>query len=426
MAIKQSHVIIAASLAAVGIILSFTLVWADLQSQVETLTEEKEAQQGELEEQQIQLEREETIRLQQQRELEEQQIQAKQERQRLEAEMQQQQIQAEQELKILEEQKLVESEKSQIRLLAESSPILTGLINGELTFYVNQLPSYVSSDVREGVESLASSLNGKYVQSVKLKRVYSTNADFTVNWVKDYQEEAIGRQIGSHLLVGLGRDNCLGEWKPFDEYSVKVIMWQEIGHALGYDHTSDEYNVMYPRLDHRYEYEYDETITLRDGWWRHLALCASGEVFFTTERVSSTGGYKVYVLDAGSSPADVIAGTESFYADCSGYEDNYSAFSKSCNVESGSTLVLYNPSLLGFGNDIEIKIKIRDVESRKDLSITFDNDNMFYSQEYLNYVRELFGNKKVVDTYDKFTNTPEEQEEFQRLIDKMKENLGYK
>jgi len=358
----------------------------------------------------MQLEREETIRLQQQRELEEQQIQA------------------EQELKILEEQKLVESEKSQIRLLAESSPILTGLINGELTFYVNQLPSYVSSDVREGVESLASSLNGKYIQSVKLKRVYSTNADFTVNWVKDYQEEAIGRQVGSYLIVGLGRDNCLGEWKPFDEYSVKAIMWQEIGHALGYAHSSDENNVMYSKLDYRYEYEYDETFTLRDGWWNQFPFCTSGEIYFSTERVSSTGGYEVYVLGADSNPDDVIIGTESFYADCSGYEDTYSAFSKYCNVESGSSLVLYNPSLLGFGleDDIEIKIKIKDVESRRDLSTTFDNDSMFYTQEYLNYVRELFGNKKVVDTYDKFINTPEEREEVQRYIDKMKENLGYK
>ena len=176
-------------------------------------------------------------------------------------------------------------------------------------------------------------------------------------------------------------------------------MWQEIGHALGYAHSSDENNVMYSKLDHRYEYEYDETFTLRDGWWNQFPFCTSGEIYFSTERVSSTGGYKVYVLDADSNPDDVILGTEQFYVDCSGYEDNYSAFSKSCNVESGSTLVLYNPSLLGFGNDIEIKIKIRDVESRRDLSIVFGNDNMFYTQEYLNYVRELFGNKKVADTY---------------------------
>ena len=335
------------------------------------------------------------------KETEQQQIQAEQERQRLEVEMQQQQIQAEQELKILEEQKLVESEKSQIRLLAESSPILTGLINGELTFYVNQLPSYVSSDVRESVESLASSLNGKYIQSVKLKRVYSTNADFTVNWVKNYQEEAIGRQIGGHLIVGLGTDNCLGEWRPFDEYSVKVIMWQEIGHALGYDHTSDENNVMYPKLDTRYEYEYDETITLRDGWWKPIVFCSSGEMYYSTERVSSIGGYKIYVIPPDASPEGVITNLEEFYTDCSAYEDTYTAFSKTCNVERGSHLMLYNPSLLfGTEGDIEIKIKIKEVESRRDLSIVFGNDNMFYSQEYIDHVRELFGNKKVADTYD--------------------------
>jgi len=411
--IKQSYLIIIISVVVVGAISSSLFVIVSLQSQVEELSKEtkqqqsqleaelavKEQQQRELEEQRRELEHEEAIRLQQQRELEEQQIQAEQERQRLETEMQQQQIQAEQELKILEEQKLVESEKSQIRLLAESSPILTGLINGELTFYVNQLPSYVSSDVREGVEGLALSLDGKYIQSVKLKRVYSTNADFTVNWVKDYQEEAIGRQVGSHLLVGLGSNNCLGEWKPFDEYTVKVIMWQEIGHALGYDHVSDENNVMYPKLDTRYEYEYDETFTLRDGWWNQFPFCTSGKIYFSTERVSSTGGYEVYVLGADSNPDDVILGTEPFYDDCSGYEETYTAFSKSCNVESGSSLVLYKPSLLGFGNDVEIKIKIRDTESRRDLSTTFDSNNMYYTQEYLNYVRELFGNKKVADTY---------------------------
>jgi len=385
----------------VGAISSSLFVMVDLQSQVEELSKETEQQQIQAEQERQRLEAEMQERQRLEAEMQQQQAQAEQERQRLEAEMQQQQAQAEQELKILEKQKLVEGEKSQIRLLAKSLPIFTGLINGELTFYVNQLPSYVSSDVREGVESLASSLNGKYIQSVKLKRVYSTNADFTVNWVKNYQEEAIGRQIGGHLIVGLGTDNCLGEWRPFDEYSVKVIMWQEIGHALGYDHTSDEYNVMYQGLDYRYEYEDDETITLRDGWFKPIVFCSSGEMYYSTERVSSIGGYKIYVIPPDASPEGVITNLEEFYTDCSAYEDTYTAFSKTCNVERGSHLMLYNPSLLfGTEGDIEIKIKIRDIEPRNTITTTFDSNNMYYTQEYYNHVRELFGNKKVADTYD--------------------------
>ena len=175
-------------------------------------------------------------------------------------------------------------------------------------------------------------------------------------------------------------------------------MWQEIGHALGYDHTSDENNVMYPKLDTRYEYEYDETITLRDGWWKPIVFCSSGEMYYSTERVSSIGGYKIYVIPPDTSPEGVITDLEEFYTDCSAYEDTYTAFSKTCNVERGSHLMLYNPSLL-FGLEGDIKIKIRDTESRRDLSTTFDSNNMYYTQEYLNYVRELFGNKKVADTY---------------------------
>ena len=309
---------------------------------------------------------------------------------KLESLRKQEQYQAEQERQRLEEQNQIDSEKSKIRLLARNSPLIQGLVNGgTLTYYFTPLENYVSQNVRVMVESMATGMNGQTINGVTLKRVYSNNADFTINWVKDYQEETIGRQVGDYLIVGLGNSEC-GEWKPFDAQSVAILTWHEIGHALGQDHSNNVNNIMYPSMDAKYEYDYDEKIILSDGYWKQIGFCHSGSVYFSTERVGSSDGYKVYVIGSNVNPSDAINLEASFYFDCSGYDDTWKSFSRNCNVEQGSSLVIYNPSILGAGSDIPINVKIIDKNTMSIIDTSYEKNNRYFSQEYLNYVKTLF------------------------------------
>ena len=292
---------------------------------------------------------------------------------------------------VIGDQLRLEKEKNEIRLKAESFPVVKGWMTGELSYYVNTLPSYASQNVQKNVENLASWMDGTYVNGVKLKRVYSGYADFSINWVKDYQEEAIGRQVGDHLIVGLGMGNCFGEWKPFDGSTVYDIMWHEVGHVMGYGHVGDKNSIMYEGgTGTRFQYDYSDTIILSDGYKRSIPFCTGGSVYFTTERVSSTDGYKVYVIPPGSNQWDAINGDAPFYLDCSAYENKMKSFSSSCNVAEGSSLVLYNPSIFGAGSDLQIEIQIVNTNPAPDKDLAFVSGSGYFSQAYIDHVKELF------------------------------------
>ena len=371
--------------------------------QLQTETLAKEQKQRELEDRQRLLDAERLAKEQKQRELEQKQRELEQkqreleERQRqLEAERlakEQKQRELEQRQRLLEAEK-IQSQKRDVLAKYSWSPFVMGLTDGELTFYVQQLPSYVTQDVRNQVESLASWMDGANVYGgIKLKRVYQNGmADFSINWVRDYQQEAIGRQVGDYLIVGLGKSNCYGQWMPFDGYSVYKIMWHEVGHALGYAHVSDSNNIMYEHgTGTNFNLAQEHTMTLPDGYWRTIPLCYGGSLFFSTNS-DNQNGHKVYVVPSDKNPRDIINGNQPYYTTCSAYENAMISFSQNCTVEHGSYILIENPSRLGLGKAITVDVKIFDTNSDKRLDLNLDESHMYFSQDFVNNVRTLFRN----------------------------------
>ena len=347
----------------------------------------KKEQKAELKQQQILAKQEQQRLEQEQRQTE---LRAKQEQQRLEQEQRQTELDYQREL---EQKQKIQREKNKIILHAQNMPLVKGWMNGELTYYVEKLPSYVSQNVQNSVESLASQIDGKYINGVKMKRVYSWG-DINVNWTKEYKEEAIGQMFGGDLFVGLGNSSCGADWKPFDGTTVKRIMYHEIGHAMGQSHNSDFNNVMYKTIDTRFEYDYDERTVLSDGYWQQIFFCNTGKISFSTEVINeSDAGYKVYVLGNNGSPKDVIQQKGAFYPDCSGYKSEYYSFGRSCNVENGSSLVIYNPSRFNTGDDLVVNVKMINNNPLIDVNYTFEYDSRFggLTQDYKNQIKQLFG-----------------------------------
>ena len=343
-----------------------------------------------------------TLVVEQQRELEQQRISAEieleQQRISAEIELEQQRISAEYVREIeLEQQRELQlqydqqqQEKNKIILHAQNMPLVKGWMNGELTFYVEKLPSYVSQNVQNSVESLASQIDGTYINGVKMKQVYSWG-DINVNWTKEYKEDAIGQMFGDDLFVGLGMSSCEGDWRPFDGTSVQRIMYHEIGHAMGQAHNSDYNNVMYASTDTRFEIDHKQSITLTGHTTIEKWFCNSGKISFTTEktnRQNNDASYKVYVLNRAQDMGDIINGFAPFYADCSGYDNSYYAFSRNCNVEYGSSLVISN----SYADIIYLDLNIFDENPRKDVDYTFEYDSRYsgLTQDYENHVKQLF------------------------------------
>ncbi len=78
-------------------------------------------------------------------------------------------------------------------------------------------------------------------------------ADFTVQWVRDFGQEHIGYAYNSEFVeVGLGDSNCQTQWKPYSSNHVAQIMKHEIGHILGYKHSDNPDSIMYPSIPSEY------------------------------------------------------------------------------------------------------------------------------------------------------------------------------
>ncbi len=406
MTIKQSHIIIVASLAAVGITLSFILVWADLQSQVESLTEEKASQQRELEEQQRELEREEVIRLQQQRELEEQQRELEREeairvQQQRKLEEQQRELEREEAIRLQQQKELEEQQRelerqkrAQIEEMAKTNPLVNGLIDGQFRFYIEPVPEYADALVKTGIDALASALeNYEFYTNVKFKRVYNpSDAHIHISWIKNYGSHVLGESIFKSVVkVGLGAENCYGDWQPFDSPSVLKIFFHELGHAMGFGHSSNPENIMYFKTETRFETDYDKIIALDEGEYITIPFCSGGTKGYRISSEDKSNGFHVYVLPPATDSKNFIElGVGKYYPDCS-TEELMIEFGDECTVPDGAKLVIHNTDDLFNFDVIRVDVKIIDMDIAKvPADLTWDMSVFEYDAAWLNEIWNMY------------------------------------
>ena len=317
----------------------------------------------------IRLEREETER-------QEQRQQAEIERQEIIRQQQEEEYEAE----------LEQEEKNQIIILAQTNPVLQGLIDGTMYFYIEPIPSYYKvSGINSAVDNIAESLTRSFY-GVDIRRTYDSNfADLTISWIKKYGGHTLGESIFKSVIkVGLGKDNCSGDWQAFDTVTIKKVMWHEIGHSLGYSHSNDLNNVMYYLTSIQFAKDKEFSYSIESNYWRWIYFCGSGEQYYYVSSNSEEDGFDVYVLPPNTDPSTFVSERGSGYTNC-GAERKLS-FSHTCSIASGSKLMIHNYE------DYTIKITgfMIDENSNKWPEMTWDYNAFQYDTSYMNYVRDLF------------------------------------
>ena len=289
---------------------------ADYQSRVEQLSKELEQQQTRLEAEQLAKEQKQKELEQKQKELEAEQLAKEQKQKELEAE----QLAKEQKEKELEQQQLQleAQEKAKIIEMAKTNPIIKAIINGELRFYIEPLPAYASSDVKNEVEKLADLFETWTLYHAAVNRVYNeNNADIYISWIKDYGSHTLGQSIfSSHIKVGLGTDNCHRDWRHFDSSSIAKILWHEIGHSIGYGHSDDPNNIMYYQTSTRFAIDEEFSDILSDGWWQTIPFCGSGSYYYEFSTDKENDGFDIYVLLPETDPKTFLSKGGIIYDSC--------------------------------------------------------------------------------------------------------------
>lgn len=309
------------------------------------------------------------------------------------------------------ENTLLKSELSET--VADGNPVIRGLIDGEIKYYVEPLPAYSTYDIA----LFDDYLDGRIQEGVPLKRVYDeASADFSVRWVKDYGDHlgvAYGRTTAT---VGLGGSNC-GEWQHFDDASVTATAWHEIGHVLGFGHSDDPGNIMYPTGHTRYKQDIHFEGPISDGWYHSVEFCNGGRQYFSVETGDRNEGVSVFVVTPDTDPKEFIADDIGMsYPACGGTTETWYKYYEECEIDDGAKLVIHNTG----DNTAMVEYRIVDMNDHPEIEMRWDPAAYEYSEAYLDYIDYLQRSHLVLAGDDPDGAAPEDCSEiYHRIYDEM-------
>jgi len=190
------------------------------------------------------------------------------------------------------------------------------------------------------------------------------DADFRVQWVKEFGVEHVGYAYGKQFLeVGLGDSNCYGKWQPYSANYVNQIMTHEIGHILGLDHSNDVNSIMYPIANNLEYGVVEQEFTLTENYGQFIGLCTVKDVTTLNYWVSTddpTYGFDVYVVPSVDSFYDWSDGKAfKYYSNEGCFEKNFISFGGTCaRVSQGSgLLVIMNSELTNPLTKLTVKMQ---------------------------------------------------------------------
>ena len=216
------------------------------------------------------------------------------------------------------------------------------------------------------------------------------DADIIIKWLKDFGSPTLGHAIFKSVIeVGLGEGNCFGDWQAYNAETVHKILWHELGHAFGFNHSTKSNNIMYPTMEPQFSMDVDTTIDIDEGEYYTMPFCKTGSMNYYLTSDDQSNGFYVYVIPSATDPIKFLNGEGKYYPSCSA-EGAMVSFGETCNVVIGDKLIVYNRNDLLKFSSIRVNIQVTDLNKMPQLDFVWDSDVFEYDYVWLNEVYELF------------------------------------
>jgi len=138
---------------------------------------------------------------------------------------------------------------------------------------------------------------------LKFYKVPSINqADFKIQWVKEFGVEHVGFAFGDKFIeVGLGDSGCMKTWNPYSSSYISQIMAHEIGHVLGFGHVYDPNSIMFPTALNKEYGLIESELTVSEQYIQFVPFCSFKETTTIAWEVSTSDpeyGFDVYIVSS--------------------------------------------------------------------------------------------------------------------------------
>jgi hypothetical protein len=227
--------------------------------------------------------------------------------------------------------------------LSNSSSV-TYFVSDTVDVYVETFPSSVDPIYKNAIGDAFSYWEG--VHKIHFREVSAQTQDsIYAEWIKEYGGDVLGKAEigGKNLRVGLGDSLCYGKFRTFKYESVVEIAKHELGHILGYEHSNDTNDLMYPiNLGLKYETDVDEELVVPEGWNWFYPVCSRQNVSTYFFQIASDQPIDVYVIPSEEEYQKASKEKEfSYYKGCKAEDTN--SFSRTCTLDTTGGIYIHYP-----------------------------------------------------------------------------------
>ncbi|MDE1770237.1 MAG: matrixin family metalloprotease [Thaumarchaeota archaeon] len=103
------------------------------------------------------------------------------------------------------------------------------------------------------------------------------DATINVTWLTEPHSEYIGYTIGKTAEVSIGDSKCDGTWHAYNMDFISSTLSHELGHALGFGHSTNKDDIMYPVIPNAKYAPIIQTLTLEPDQPVFVHTCTFGQ-----------------------------------------------------------------------------------------------------------------------------------------------------